>query len=577
MKGFFNRLLRIDLTNQSYEYEEIPDEVLKKTLGGKGLGVHYLLKENPKGVDPCGPDSRVIINVGPVTGTKLWGQSRYAVFAKSPATGGYGESYCGGSLAPKINACGADAIILTGKSPMLTYLKIEDSGVTFENAEMLTGKNSDEAEKYILAHSNEGAGAMVIGPAGENQVRFACIKSDIWRSVGRGGMGAVFGSKNLKGISFSGTKKTEIANPTLFKKLNQLIAKNGKASPGSLLYRQLGTPMMVNLLNKNKAFPTEYWKSGQFENYESINSDYMQEHCEVKADNCPNCFLRCTKKTKILKGRHEGLFLEGPEYETLYAIGGLNRIDSLEEVAYLNDICDKIGVDTMSAGNMAAFAIEAFKRGKSDFEIDYNQPDKVAELFHLIANREGIGAVLAKGIKEAAKELDLEDIAIHVKGLEPSGYDPRTLKGMALSYATSARGACHLRGTFYKAELAGLIDKDQIEGKAEMHIDFEDRSALFDCMILCRFFRDLIMWDELGMIVEAIMGVKMTKEELQILANNITQNTRKYNLQEGLDASTDTLPKRMFKEATKEGEAISEDDLAIMLGEYNQIRESRMQ
>lgn len=577
MKGFFNRLLRIDLTNQSFEYEEIPDEVLRKTLGGKGLGVHYLLKENPKGVDPCGPDARVIINVGPATGTKLWGQSRFAVFAKSPATGGYGESYCGGSLAPKINACGADAIILTGKSPQLTYLKIEDGGVTFENAEMIAGKNSDESEKHILAQSNEGAGAMVIGPAGENQVRFACIKSDIWRSIGRGGMGAVFGSKNLKGISFSGTHKTEIANPELFKKLNQLIAKNGKASPASLLYRQLGTPMMVNLLNKNKAFPTEYWKSGQFESFESINSDYMQENCEVKADNCPNCFLRCTKKTKILKGRHEGLFLEGPEYETFYAIGGLNRIDSLEEIAYLNDVCDKIGIDTMSAGNMAAFAVEAFKRGKSDFEIDYNQPDKIVELFDLIVKREGFGAVLAKGIKEAARELDLEDIAIHVKGLEPSGYDPRTLKGMALSYATSARGACHLRGTFYKAELAGLIDKDQIEGKAEMHIDFEDRSALFDCMILCRFFRDLIMWDELGMIVEAIMGIKMTKEELQVLANDVTQNTRKYNHQEGLDAATDTLPKRLFKEATKEGEAISEADLMALINDYNQIRESRMQ
>jgi aldehyde:ferredoxin oxidoreductase len=270
------------------------------------------------------------------------------------------------------------------------------------------------------------------------------------------------------------------------------------------------------------------------------------------------------------------LFLEGPEYETLYAIGGLNRIDSMEEIAYLNDVCDKIGVDTMSAGNMAAFAIEAFKLGKSDFEIDYNQPDKIVELLALIVKREGIGAVLAKGIKEASHELGLEDIAVHVKGLEPSGYDPRTLKGMALSYATSARGACHLRGTFYKAELAGLIDKDQIEGKAEMHIDFEDRSALFDCMILCRFFRDLIQWDELGMIIEAIMGLKMTKGELQIIANRITQNTRKYNQQEGLDSTTDTLPKRMFNEATKEGESISEADLISMVNDYNQIRESRV-
>lgn len=575
MKGFFNRLLKINLSDQTYQYESIPDRTLRNTLGGKGLGIHYLMNENPIGVDPLASESRVVIAVGPGTGTKLWGQSRFAVFAKSPQTGGYGESYCGGSLAPKIKACGIDAILITGKSPTWVYLKVDDYGVVFCDASEIKGKPSDVSERYILNHSKDGAGAMTIGPAGENLVRFACIKSDIWRSVGRCGMGAVYGSKNLKGISFYGTQTTAIADLELFKKLNKKIARNGKESPASLLYRKLGTPMMVSKLNAVKAFPTEYWKSGRMKNHEGITADYMQENCEVKAENCPNCFLRCTKKTRVLKGRHKGLFLEGPEYETLYAIGGLNGIESIEEVMYLNDLCDKLGLDTMSAGNMTALAIEACKRGKSDFAIDYNQPDQVAELLELIVSGKGIGGILAKGIKEAAREFDLEDIAVHVKGLEPAGYDPRTLKGMALSYATSARGACHLRGTFYKAELSGQIDKDQIEGKAELHIDYEDRSTLFDCIILCRFFRDMVLWEELSMIFEAITRLKLTRIDLQGIANRITQDTRKYNIREGLDVSTDTLPKRMFKEPTLEGESVSETDLKQMIGEYNRIREER--
>ena len=273
--------------------------------------------------------------------------------------------------------------------------------------------------------------------------------------------------------------------------------------------------------------------------------------------------------------KNKGLELEGPEYETIYAIGGLNEIDSLEEVAFLNDVCDRLGLDTMSAGNISAFAVEAFKRGKIDFAIDYNQSDRIAELYNLIAVNEGVGAIFAKGIKAAALELGLEDIAIHVKGLEPAGFDPRVLKGMGLSYATSARGACHLRGTFYKAELSGEIPKEQIVGKAKLHIDYEDRAALFDSLILCRFFRDFILWDELAMLIKALTGIKFNKKELEILANTITQKTRRYNTREGLDSSTDILPKRFLKEATQEGAVLDAQELEIMLKEYNHIRKKK--
>jgi len=573
MKGFFNRLLRIDVSSESFRYEHIPDEVLRRTLGGKGLGAHLLMKENPVGVDPLSSENVFIIAVGPLTGTRMWSQSRFGVYSKSPATGGYGESYCGGTLAPRIKGCGVDAVIITGKCASLSFLVIDESGVSFRDARGIEGKDTVVAEEHILKASPEGARAMVTGPAGENTVAFACIKSDRWRSLGRGGMGAVLGAKKVKGISFAGRRSCHIADEELMKGLVRGIAKKGMEAPVTKLYQKLGTPMQVAITNANKCFPTHYWRSGFFPGWQNISAEYMQKNFEVEAHGCPNCFLKCTKKSKIRNGRHKGLELEGPEYETIYAMGGLNEVDTLEEVAWLNDVCDRLGIDTMSAGNISAFAVEAFKAGKTDFKIDYNEPDRMAQLFELIARREGPGALFAKGIKQVSRELGMEDVAVHVKGLEPAGFDPRVLKGMGLSYATSARGACHLRGTFYKAELTGEVEKSQVAGKARFVIDYEDRAAIFDSLILCRFFRDFILWDELLGIVEATTGMKLAKAELADMANDITNLTRKYNGREGIDNAMDTLPKRLLTEATTEGAMITPEELALMLDEYNAIRQ----
>ncbi len=311
------------------------------------------------------------------------------------------------------------------------------------------------------------------------------------------------------------------------------VSGKAKDSPVTFNYQKFGTPNQVKVTNGQNCFPTRYWAAGHFEHWEKLSAAYMQEHFDVRNHGCPTCFLQCTKQSRVREGRHAGLELEGPEYETIYALGGLNCIDSLEEVAYLNDLCDRLGLDTMSAGNVSAFAVEAFQRGKTDFPIHYNEPDRVAALLRLVANRSGIGALFADGVRGAAERLGMEDIAIHVKGLEPGGFDPRVLKGMGLSYATSARGACHLRGTFYKAELSGEIAKDQIEGKAKLHIDYEDRAALFDSLILCRFFRDFILWDEIAALVQASTGMSLGRAELEALANRITQQTRLFNLPGG--------------------------------------------
>ena len=226
MNGFFNRLLRIDLSQESFCYETIPDDVLSRTLGGKGLGIALLLKENHPGVDPLSPDNRFIFTTGPATGTQMWSQSRFGAFSKSPATGGFGESYCGGTLAPQLKGCGIDAVILEGKCESLTFLTVGESGVSFHDAAPLKGKDTAETEDFILGHSLPGARAMTIGPAGENLVRFACIKSDTWRSLGRCGLGAVLGSKNIKGLSFRGNKKAKIAFKIILKEF--IPPKKGK-------------------------------------------------------------------------------------------------------------------------------------------------------------------------------------------------------------------------------------------------------------------------------------------------------------------------------------------------------------
>jgi aldehyde:ferredoxin oxidoreductase len=575
MKGFFNRLLRVDLAGRRSTYEEIPDAVLGETLGGKGLGAHLLTTENPPGVDPLSPGNRFIIAVGPITGTRMWSQSRFAVFSKSPATGGYGESYCGGTLAPKIKGCGVDAVVLEGSCEDLTYLRIDENGVTFHDASALRGKDAFETEAAIEHGAGPGSGAMVIGPAGENRVGFACIKSDRWRSLGRGGLGAVLGSKLIKGIAFAGSRKAEIADEAQLREVIGAISRKGKDSPVTANYQKFGTPNQVKVTNGQNCFPTRYWTSGHFELWQNLSAEYMQEHFEVKRHGCPNCFLQCTKLSKVREGRHAGLELEGPEFETIYALGGLNCLDRLEEVAFLNDLCDRLGLDTMSAGNVSAFAVEAYKRGKTDFAIDYNEPDRMAELFRLVAHREGIGALFADGVRASSERLGLEDIAVHVKGLEPAGFDPRVLKGMGLSYATAARGACHLRGTFYKAELSGEMAKEQIEGKARLHIDYEDRAAIFDSLILCRFFRDFILWDELCALVRASTGLALDKAGLERIANRTTQRTRRFNAREGLGPLTDTLPPRFLQEKTAEGASLAPAELERMVADYNAIREAR--
>ena len=283
--------------------------------------------------------------------------------------------------------------------------------------------------------------------------------------------------------------------------------------------------------------------------------------------------MACGKLCEVLDGRHKGLKIEGPEFETTYTLGGLCMIDDITEVAYLNDICDRLGIDTMTFGNVAAFTIEASHRKSIGIRLEYGDVDGIAELLHKIARKEGIGAILAEGVRYAAKEWGLEDLAIHVKGLEPAGYDPRVLKSMGLAYAINDRGACHLRTTAYKAELSGIIPPEQIEGKAEVLIDFEDRHTLFDSLILCRFFRDLYPWEKLSLLINAATGMDLDKKGLQKLALDITNKAREFNLREGMTKEADTLPKRFFEEKLEDsGKVLPKSEFDKMLSDYYKLK-----
>ena len=575
MHGFYGKILKIDLNSKQFTTETISDDICERYLGGKGLAAYLLYELNPAGVDPLSPENTLIFATGPLGGSTIWGTCRYGVFTKSPLTGLFTESYSGGRTPDAIDATGFDAIVIQGQCAQPTVLTIHPEGVDFNDAGDIWGMETYAAEDAVnerFARSEyRKKGAVVVGPAAENLIRFSVVENDYWRSAGRTGAGTVMGSKKLKGILFTGDRKRPHADESAVKEFSKNFMKEFKDHAAAQAYKTLGTPMLVKVTNLAGAFPTRYWTQGTWDQWEKISGEALVERMDPKPNACAKCFMACGQLGIVKEGRHEGLKIEGPEYETIYAFGGLCLIDSLEEIAYLNDICDRLGIDTITAGNLCGLTIEAARRKKIDDSIDYGDVDAIAELLHKIVRREGIGEVLAEGIRHAAKQWDLEDIAVHVKGLEPAGYDPRSLKGMGLAYATSDRGACHLRATFYKPELSGVIAPEQIEGKAELFLEFEDRLAIFDTLVFCRFYRDFYLWDKLGEIIRLVTGMEVDEASLREKANVIATQIRRFNLREGMTKQDERLPRALHQALKDSGKVITEDEMETMLKEYYQL------
>ena len=578
MQGFYNQILSIDLTAKTSEIQEIDDKIYETYLGGKGIASWLLFERNPEGIDPLSPDNHLIFATGAVTGGVTWGGSRYGVFTKSPLTGLYAESYSGGRVPEAISATGFDAIVIKGAAKELSVLEIRPDGAIFHDGTALAGRDTFETEAAVQQiHGGKKAkgwrsGVVVVGPAAENGVKFSIVKNDGWRCAGRAGMGTVMGSKGIKAILFSGDKRRIPHDKKALMGLSKKMAALSKDHPAVHAYKSMGTSQMVKLMNGANAFPTRYWAKGTAPHWEKISADALHTQCEVKPHACAKCFLACGRMTRVLEGPHKDLVLEGPEYETLYVFGGLCMVDSIEEIVHLNHICDSLGMDTITAGNLCAFAMAAFERGKSDYAIKFGDAQAIALLLKLIANREGVGDLLSQGIVATAEEWGMEKDAVHVKGMEPAGYDPRSLKGMGLAYASSDRGACHLRATFYKPELAGMIDPNQIEGKAEMFIDFEDRLTLFDAMILCKFYRDLYPWELLGEMISAATGIDGSRENLAAIAGNIALKARQFNLREGMTRADETLPEPFHTPLQDSGAVITKVEIERLMEDYHTLR-----
>lgn len=574
MYGVFGKILTIDCSGKTSEPEEIDESLYKTFLGGKGLGSYLLLKKNPAGIDPLSPENHLFILTGPACGFGIWGANRYVVITKSPLTGIFSESYSGGKAFLQIARSGFDGIDIFGALDSWHYLEIRGGSVYFRDAADLIGKDSFETEEILTEKYKEDKPAVLtIGPAGEHLVRYAYINNDHGRSAGRTGTGAVLGSKKIKALVIIGEISKKARDEDILSQYKKDLLASGRDHPSTKVYNSYGTSLVVDLTTSVDAFPARYWQKGNIDHAQKINAKALHSQCSVKAKACYYCFIACTRNTAITSGRHSGLHLDGPEYETINAFGGLNLVDDIREIAYLNDLCDRLGIDTITAGNTTAFAVEAYKAGKTDFPIDYGEVDRIAELIRLIARREGIGDLLAEGSRKAAEVLGLSDIAVHVKGLEPPGYDPRYLQGMGLGYAISDRGACHLRSTFYKPELAGLIDPQDNTGKAEMLLEYEDRITIYDTLILCRFFRDIIYWDGLNTILRGTMGIDLSEADLRERSAKIAQNIREFNLREGMTRDDDWLPKRFFTTPVGEkGWILEEKKFRELVDDYYRLR-----
>jgi aldehyde:ferredoxin oxidoreductase len=570
-------VLRVDLTARTTTEETLPTELVRRYIGTKGIGSHLLLEEVGPDVDPLSAGNKLFFSCGPLSGSAMPGTNRYAVYFLSPLTGGYGEAYAGGKVATQFARSGYRLVVLEGKASSPVYLEISDGGVAIHPADDVWGLDTYAAEERLLEKTGvRTAQACVIGPSGEKLVRFACIQNNRTHSLGRGGAGAVMGSKNVKGLVFHGAHKTEVARPDEFKALVKEMVENGKDHLSTLAYSAKGTVQMVRLTNGLSMFPTRYWTRGRLDDFEPLSAETMIEKYKVSNSTCPPCFIGCGNVCRVPEGELAGLEVDGPEFETIYAFGGLCEIVDFPRIMLYNDICDRQGIDTMTAGNLCGLAIEASRRGLIPDKLDFGDAVGITEFLEKMARREGTGDLFAEGILTVEKELGLAGVAVHSKGLEPAGYDPRRSKGMGLGYIMSTRGACHMRATFMKAELAGLIGINTVEGKGAMYVDWENRFVMMDCMVFCRFYRDLLDWEFLTRIVNAAVGADYSTEELGQIANRIVSETHRFNEVRGFGPAQEMLPPWITEHPidTPEGEklAITAEDLAFMRRDYYAAR-----
>ncbi len=540
MHSWHGKALHVNLSSRAVRTEYLSDELLASRIGGRGLGVE-LMRDYFR-LDPFDPAMPLIFAVGPLCGTPAPASSRMSVVSRSPLTGTITDSSVGGTFPVKLKSAGYDCIVITGKASSPVYLAVTDSAVEIRDAADLWGKGCIETNKLL-----EGSGtAACIGPAGENHVRFANIMIGGADSAGRGGLGAVMGSKNLKAVVVDGLKKTTIADASLFKKAQDDVMRLLRASPvvmGDLGLGEFGTATLVDIVAQRRMAPTENFKKTFFPQAHAYSGPSLKKEFGFKKHGCAVCPIQCKKETSC--GRPV------PEYETLSHFGALNGNSDAESIVKANLLCNSLGMDTISAAS--TFAAYGEARGR------FLTGDEILDMLSKTALRKGEGDLLAEGSKRYCESIGKPQFSMSVKGLELPAYDPRGSYGIALAYGTSTRGGCHLRAYPISQEILRkpvAVDRFSFDGKARMIKIAEDNNAVVDSLSVCAFAFLGASIEEYAQMLAAATGTAFTGQGLMKTGEEIILTERRYNRENGFTKHNDFLPERFFTEAGTPGEGI---------------------
>ncbi|AEM39662.1 Aldehyde ferredoxin oxidoreductase [Pyrolobus fumarii 1A] len=593
------KILRINLWNQKVREEKIDEKILRRFLGGRGLGAYLALKEIPPGTDPLGPANKLYILTGPLTGVPGINSGRYHVVGKSPLTGILGDANSGGQFGPWLRFAGYDGIVLEEVSEEPVWISIIDGDVQFHDAKELWGKGVIYAEHIIrrkVGIEREDIGSVLaIGPAGENLSKIAAIMNDRYRAAGRTGLAAVMGAKRVKAIFVYGRRRIEIVDRERFNKAVKEVTKKLSEHPVSQSLHKYGTAVLVNIINEHGAFPTKNWTRGTFEKAYEISGEYLAEKYLQARKGCWGCVIRCARVAEVPSGPYRTPVSEGPEYETIWANGANTMIGDLAAIIKINYLLNDLGFDTISFGNTVATLMELYEKAKKgelprdkaeellkllqDIEPTWGNADAVIQLVWRTAYRIGIGDYTAEGAKRLAEHFGSPDSAVHVRGLELPAYDPRAITSMALSYATSNRGGCHLRAYAVSFDVLGVPKKFD-----PLAIDLEkvklvkwqqDYFAVIDSLVVCKFNTFSTGPEDYVPLLQAALGWDdLTVDELLLIGERIYNVERLFAVREG-HGYRDYLPKRLVEEPLPDGPAkgrTAREALEKYLPEYYRLR-----
>lgn len=559
MDGMNNQILEVNLTTEKSSVSLIDDEVLNNYLGGRGLGVKLFTENVPKGVDPLSEKNPLIFSIGPFTSSIVPTSGRFSLVTKSPLTNTIFHSNSGGFWGVYFKRCGYDCLYISGKlkDDNKGYIVIDGTKtVEIKDADHLWGLKTVKTIEKIKELEGKNAQVLCIGPAGENQVRISSIMNQAHRAFGRGGVGAVMGSKNLKAIVVkNGTQKFPIKNKEHMKRLSVVAIDKIKVTPitsqGLALF---GTTALVKVINLFGMFPIRNFQSAYAtpDQIDSVSGEKLREKYLEDNEGCYNCIIKCGRLTNT--GEMRG---KGPEYESLWSLGPLSGIFDLKEITHANYLCNEYGLDTMSTGATIACAMELQQNGLiKDQSLAFGNEKSLCNNIEKIALRRGIGKDLAEGSLRFAKKYNAERYAMQVKGMELAAYDPRGAFGHALNYAVSSRGACHLTGFLVASEVLGvpkLIDRFSIKGKSDLLILKQNQSAVEDSLVVCKFVGYALGFEFQARFLTAILGKEITVTDLISIGERIYNLERLFNVREGFSKKDDTLPLRFLETPLEEG------------------------